>query len=406
MTYPLATLAAQVGPSGISAPAYADVYASLVASYQAIFGADVVLDPSTQDGQWLAVMAQAITDVNSAAVDVFNSFSPAKAQGAGLSSIVKINGIARLVASNSSADVLIVGETGAPITNGICGDAFNNQWALPPSVVIPNAGQITVTAVCLTAGAVMAGANTITKMLTPTQGWQSVTNPDAATPGNPVESDATLRARQAASTNLPASSVLDAIIGQIASLAGVEQWAAYENDTDMVDANGLPRHSISLVVLGGDATAIATVIATTKTPGTGTYGTTSEMIIDPAGVPDLINFFRPTMNRIIMNVTGLALTGYVATTAPVVAAALAAYVNALAMGDDVEWSKLWVPANLNNGPLSSTFKIVSITLAIYGNPLEASDVSTAFNAMAGLALVYNADGTVNWAASDIQVAIS
>ena len=50
------------------------------------------------------------------------------------------------------------------------------------------------------------------------------------------------------------------------------------------------------------------------------------------------------MNRIVMNVTGLALTGYVATTAPVIAAALAAYVSALAMGNDVEWSKLWVPA--------------------------------------------------------------
>ncbi len=72
-------------------------------------------------------------------IAAYNSFSPGFAQGAGLSSIVKINGIARKVPSNSQCVVTIVGQAGAQITNGIIGDNLNlgTQWALPALVTIP-----------------------------------------------------------------------------------------------------------------------------------------------------------------------------------------------------------------------------------------------------------------------------
>lgn len=384
--YPLATLAAQVNEAGISAPTYADVLASLQASYQSIFGSDAVLDPSSQDGQWIAIIASAVNDANATAIAVFNAFSPASAQGGGLSSVVKINGIARLVASNSTADLTIVGQAGTLIAAGIVGDGFGNQWALPAHVTIPGGGSIVETAVCTVAGALTAAPGTITNILNPTRGWQSATNAAEATVGAPVESDATLRRRQSFSTALPALSVLDAIVGQIANLAGVETWAAYENDADLVDANGIPGHTISLVVEGGDSVQIATVIADVKTPGTGTFGTTSEFIIDPKGVPNTIKFFRPTVVRIIATVTLTPLTGYVSTTGDALVAALADYVSGGAIGQDVIWSKLFVPANLGNAPLSATYDISSITVGIFGGGRASADVPIAFNAIASLAV--------------------
>ena len=62
------------------------------------YGSDAVLTPDSQDGQLLAVFAQAIYDNGQALIAIYNSFSPATAQGAGLSSLVKINGLARDVA--------------------------------------------------------------------------------------------------------------------------------------------------------------------------------------------------------------------------------------------------------------------------------------------------------------------
>ena len=164
-------------------------------------------------------------------------------------------------------DLLLVGQAGTAITNGIAKDVNGVKWALPASVTIPPAGQITVTATCQTIGAVSAPAGSITQIGTPTLGWQTVNNPSDAVEGAPLETDAALRQRQAVSTALPSLTVLDGIIGAVACLPGVTRWAVYENDTDATDANGIPKHSISLVVEGGDATAIANAIAGKKTPG-------------------------------------------------------------------------------------------------------------------------------------------
>ena len=144
-TYPLPTLSATVTPTGISAPSYVDILLSLEASYRAIYGADTDLDPDTQDGNWIAVQAAAINDANQVAINVYLSFSPSSAQGAALSSVVKVNGITRMVPSASSTPVLIVGQAGSIINNGLVGDnaGLNTRWNLPASVTIPPGGSIT-----------------------------------------------------------------------------------------------------------------------------------------------------------------------------------------------------------------------------------------------------------------------
>ncbi len=98
-----------IDQNGITVPAYADILTYLKDAYRTIYGADVYLEPDSQDGQLLAIFAAAINDANAMAAAVYNAFSPATAQGVGLSSVVKINGIARAVASFSTVDVLIVG---------------------------------------------------------------------------------------------------------------------------------------------------------------------------------------------------------------------------------------------------------------------------------------------------------
>ena len=100
-TFPLPTLAPTITGAGISVPTYADILSSLQASVRQIYGEDIYVEPDSMDGQLLAIMAQAIYDCGQTAVAVYNSFSPQTAFGAGLSSVVKINHLARAIATNS-----------------------------------------------------------------------------------------------------------------------------------------------------------------------------------------------------------------------------------------------------------------------------------------------------------------
>ncbi|MGG2044127.1 baseplate J/gp47 family protein [Burkholderia gladioli] len=380
MTTLLTTVAPTISAAGISAPTLADIYAWLQSQVQAIYGADVYIDPDSQDGQLLAMFAQAIADSNSVAIGIYNSFSPAKAVGAALSSNVKINGIEREAPSYSSADLTLVGQAGTTISNGIAKDANNYQWALPASVTIPPAGEITVTATCTTIGAISAPAGTIDQIGTPTRGWQTVTNASDAAPGAPVEPDPALRARQTVSTALPSKTVLDGIVGAVANLPGVTRYAPYENDTSQTDANGIPSHSISLVVEGGDVTAIANAIAVKKTPGGGTYGTTSVVTFNRYGMQVPIHFFRPTDAPISAVVTLRVLPGYTSAISAALQAAVAGYINGVAIGGGaaqaVEWDDCIAQAKAING--SNTFKIVSLVLT-GPRGAGAPDVALLFN---------------------------
>lgn len=387
MTIPLATIACTIDENGISAPSYADILATLQYNYRSIYGADVDLDSDTQDGQWIAIQATAQNDTNNGTVAAYNNFSPATAQGAGLASNVKLNGLSKKVPSSSTADLTLTGEVGRQILNGMVGDG-TYQWLLPATVDIPLSGSIVATATCLTPGAIAAAPGAISQILNPQRGWQTATNLSAAAEGAPVESDAALRQRQGQSTALSASTPLKAIVGAVGNVPGVTAVVPYENDTDTTDGNGIPAHNISLVVEGGDATAVANAIASKKIPGGGTYGTTSVVVFDPAGVPNTINFFRSTAKRVIATITLTPLTGYVSTTGDDVKDAMAAWVNNLSAGGDVALNDVVAAAKLP-APLGSTYKIEygDIEIAFFGNTPGTADLTVAFNEQAGLALV-------------------
>lgn len=377
------TLAATVTAAGVTAPTYDEILASLQDSFRSIYGSDVYLEDDSQDGQLLAVFALAIHDCNAAVIAAYNNMSPSTAQGEGLSSVVKINGLRRLSASNSTATVRVVGQAGTTITNGIVSDG-DIQWALPESVVIPIAGQADVLATCQKLGAVAAPAGTLTRIVTPTRGWQTVTNPAAATLGAPVESDAALRVRQAKSTSLPALSVLSSIISHVSDLSGVTALSAYENDTAATDANGVPAHSISLVVDGGDPTEIATTIARHKTPGTGTYGSVNVTVSDDYGPATTIYFYRPTVVGITVEIDLTPLPGYVSATGVKIKQAVSAYISSLAIGSDVYHSKVIAAAELAG--LANTYNVTAIRIARGSASPAASDVTIAFMEVADCAV--------------------
>jgi uncharacterized phage protein gp47/JayE len=393
--YPLPSLAVTLTPSGPVAPTYAEIYESLQTSFQQIYGTDAYIAPDSQDGQLLAVVAKGFSDANDSIIATFHSFSPSTGQFTALSNNVKLNGIARQVASRSTATLVIEGNVGATITGGVATDDQGRRWNLPVFVVIPPAGFVNVLATAADEGAIEAEAGTITQIATPTLGWQSVTNPAAATPGAPVETDAALRRRQTMSTALPSQTVLDGIVGAIANLPGVQEVKGYENDTDTTDGNGLPEHSTAIVTVGGDPQEIANTYLRKKTPGAYTHGTTVVEVTSATGILYFIRYFVADATRIKVKITVKARSGYTTAIGLQIQTMVAAYISGLEIGGRVDQGRIYGPAQFYFGmdpvtnifdPLlaaqARTFEVNEVLLAIDPAVPADADVTIAFNARA------------------------
>ena len=370
---------AYIDEAGFHLADFEDFLAFNQDAFRQIYGQDVNLDADTQDGQWVTHIAQTQYDIASLCAATFNRFSPATAEGDALRRQIKINGIKANPATHSTVDVVIVGDEGTVITNGKVRDGADNLWSLPETVTIPSSGQITVTATADDDGPIEAAAGAVSRIATPTDGWISVSNPNVAVPGKEAQSDAELRTLQTNSTAQPSQSILQGIQGELLSLDGVTRLRMYENDTSETDDNGIPSHSISAVVEGGDSNAIAEVIRRRKTAGTGTYGTTSIVLTDSAMMPITIKFFRPTTVSVKVKVTIDPLVGYASTYAEELKQQVCDYINSLGIGSTLYLSKLYVPANLENNTNDSTYDIVSIETAEGEGDFSAQNITTEFN---------------------------
>ena len=162
----------------------------------------------------------------------------------------------------------------------------------------------------------------------------------------------------------------------------MNRYRGYENDTNTTNADGIPAHAISLVVAGGTIQAVAESIASKKTPGTATYGTTSYTTYDQYGVPNVISFFRPTPATIGVEVTITALTGYTTNFADLIKAAVAQSIQSLEIGDDVLITKLYVPANLPGTAAGATFDISLLRIKKNAGAFGTSNLVLAFNEVA------------------------
>ncbi|WP_318588361.1 baseplate J/gp47 family protein [Enterobacter asburiae] len=374
-------LSATVTAEGISAPDYQTILDTLTSYFQQIYGSDAYLEPDSKDGQMVALVALAIHDANNTAITVYNCFSPATGYGAALTSNVKINGIARRGATNSTVDLVLTGTAGTSITNGTVKDTNNVIWRLPALVTIGVGGTVTVTATCSNSGAVAALAGTITTINTPTRGWASVNNPAAVTVGAPAETDAELRIRQGQSVALPSLTPFEGVDGAIANVAGVTRHKLYENDTGATDSNGLPPHSISAIVDGGDVTEIAQTIRGSKGQGTATYGTTSVTVPDTYGNPHVISFSRSTDVPIYGHITLKAFTGYTSQIGVQIQQAVADYINGLTIGDDVLLSRIYSPANLGvvSGGNARYYDIQELLIGKSAGSVAAANIIIAYN---------------------------
>ena len=116
-------------------------------------------------------------------------------------------------------------------------------------------------------------------------------------------------------------------------------------------------------------------------------GNVEVMTRDAKGLPNVIRFYRPTAVRVRLRVTLKPLAGYLSTTGAAIKTNLAAYINAMAIGDDVLASRLLTPINAADASGARTFDVLSIAyctgdLADDAATWAEGNIAIAFNAAA------------------------
>lgn len=388
----MAYQAPSITAAGLTIPQFTDILAYYVANAKSIFGNSIYLGNDSADYQMLAITALLASDCMSAAQLAYNSFGAQTATAAGQDALYKITGIARKAPSYSICyNVTLTGLPGAVILTGKVQDGAGNFWDLPNNMTLNGAGTLTVTATCETLGSVNAAPGTLTSIATPTYGWTSVTNSTAALPGFPVETDSQFRTRQAISVALSGMSPLNSVEAAIAQIAGVARYLVYENPTGAAgtDPNGfsLPAHSITAVVEGGNTTAIATALWSKKTPGALSNGTTTVNVVDMYNNNNPISFYILGYTPIYVALGIHQLTGYSAASTAQIQAAIATYLNTLAIGEVVLISALQAVAmSINTSLTTPTFAVRTCVAGTSIITESSSDVVLAFNyASQGLA---------------------
>lgn len=171
-------------------------------------------------------------------------------------------------------------------------DGNDNEWAL----VGEGSAWADSKAECTELGPFAAPSNTLTTIDSPVSGWFSVINFLDAALGNSEENEVELRARREdearSAEGSPSTNGIREAVGKV---AGVTYCQVFENVYDGYSADGIPPHSIEVLVEGGVDQAIREAIFDANTGGIRTHGSTTGTVLDSGGFLQDIRFTRPTV---------------------------------------------------------------------------------------------------------------
>lgn len=327
---------------------------------------------------------------------VYRSFDPNSATGAALAANAQLNGVLKRGGLPSTIPVSLAGTPGTLIEAGqrISDAQQTVVFTTDEDYTLDGGGSATGTATATVNGPNVALSSTITTILTPVAGWDSVTNTADATIGRDEETDASLRARRNKSTETPSVAPVEATYGNLSQLDGVIFARAYVNNTLATDSRGIPAKSLAAVVVGGDDDEIARTLFLRNAADTGYFGDTTVTLIDLQGESYAVSFIRPDAIDIDVQVDVTVIDAGVwpSDGDTKIKEAIVAYAQggrtALGItegfedvgfvpGVDVTLSRLYTPINSVPG-----HKVTLLEIAISGNPLGTADIPIAYDAFA------------------------
>lgn len=355
--------------------------AQLTAAVRGIFGADLVLDADTVDGQTLGIYAEAVNNLDMLLEEIYTSLDPSGATGLRLSRLVRLNGLTRLAGTYSTAALTLAGQVGRLVPAGtlVHSTATLAVFQTDADATISPTGFVAVACTAQLLGAQAAPAGTLTAIDTPVFGLQSVTNAVDAAVGRDEETDGQLRVRRDASTAYPSQSVADGINAALANLPGVTLSRVYDNDQPVADPDtGQAKNSVYVVVQGGADADIAAALLLKKPAGIPTVGAVLTSATDAAGRAHPIRYSRPTAVPIYVTVNVSQRAGFPADGAPQITAAVVAH--GATIGGEVIQSDFY--ADIAGVPNKS---VTSIFIGTAPTPVSSANIAIAYDRLATFA---------------------
>jgi len=279
------------------------------AEFRAVFGEDMPTDPATPQGMLITRITEERDAIARNNAELANQINPNLAGGVFLDSLVALTGGRR----RSSVRSLIVGAVlgGIPGTNVPAGSIAETeqgeQFELVTMVVLDSTGTSPGNLRALQDGEIVVPPGGLNTVASSVLGWETITNPVAAIPGQVEENDVLLRRRRAQTLALQTTSINEAIVSRLYSIEAVRSCYYLENYADVdqvIDGIPMRKHSIWACVEGGTDQEVAQALFETKTVGGGYNGAVVVQVADPVNGREYeVKFDRPEEVALLIRVT-------------------------------------------------------------------------------------------------------
>lgn len=336
--------------TGFEAATLEEIKASIEEDERALISPTLNTSSASVVGQLNGIFASKLREAWELIQAVYNAYFDVSASGYALTLRAALTGTTRRAATYSTVTATVNVDPGTYAAGTLIAsvqDSPTSRFVNTAAVVNGGGTAANVDALftCESTGPVRANAGTLTVIAQAVSGWNSVTNADDATLGQEEESDAELRLRRIAELSAQGSTNADAIRADLLrDVTGVLSVKVLENDTNAIDANSVPPHSVECIVYGpvspsaADNQLVADTIWSSKAAGTGTSGTTTKTVTDSQGIDHNVSFTRPTALPVYCEIDIDVDDTYGGDTA--VKEALVAAADGLEPGDPLYWSKV------------------------------------------------------------------
>jgi hypothetical protein len=347
--------------------------AAVVADLRADISSLLDPNPAQPTGQLVDILLERVQATFELLQLLYASFDPEQASGRSLDAVSSITGTYRDPATYGSVTLRLNLNAATTVPAGsiaAVAGAPDNQWVTTAAVTSVGAGNYDVAARASETGPIQALINTITVIVTPVAGWNSVNNPlAAAVQGENIETDAALRARRIVEVTIGGSTSVDAIRAAVSTIDNILEVFCYENDLDVTVAP-MPPHSIEVVYWDGGAAAasvadIREAIFEEKPAGIQAYGSAYAAHTDDQGNDHQIGLTLADEQRIIVVFTATYDSDFVGGS---LQDACEAYSdNFLGIGDDVYRAELIAVGMAVTGVVNITQVDLAISPAVPAN---------------------------------------
>ena len=299
--------------TGFSADDVAAVRVAVAQAWKQAFKSDgkaeLNTEPETPAGQLVDSQTASIVQKDSELLYLANMLNPLKATGIFQDALAEIYFLQRKPAIPSSAVMQCTGLPGTviPVSAQVMSTADDTVWQNTEAVTIGADGTCECVFECQSAGLISAAAGTLTRINTMVAGWDTATNPQAATVGQNAETQGAFEARRYASVGLNSRGTIAAVYARVANCANVVSCIVRENKTNEpieIDSYFLRAHSIFVSVVGGTDEDVAEAIYNSCSAGCDYNGNTTVSVTDSVTkAVENVTFYRPDEYDVYVKVT-------------------------------------------------------------------------------------------------------